>query len=49
MLSAKPVKNVTLKVYKGHSHGMAHPSDVINADLVAFNRKLDRARRMKGG
>ena len=36
LLSAKPVKNVTLKVYKGHSHGMAHPSDVINADLLAF-------------
>ena len=37
LLSAKLVKNVTLKVYKGYSHGMALThADVINADLVAF-------------
>ena len=35
--SAKLVKNVTLKVYKGYSHGMALThADVINADLLAF-------------
>ena len=37
LLSAKLVKNVTLKVYKGYSHGMALThAGVINADLVAF-------------
>jgi non-heme chloroperoxidase len=37
LLSAKLVKNGTLKVYPGYPHGMAtvHP-DVINADLLAF-------------
>jgi non-heme chloroperoxidase len=37
LLSAKLVKNATLKVYPGLPHGMAttHP-DVINADLLAF-------------
>jgi non-heme chloroperoxidase len=37
LLSAKQVKNGTLKVYKGYPHGMCtiHP-DVINADLFAF-------------
>ena len=37
LLSAKLVKNGTLKVYKGYPHGMCttHP-DVINADLLSF-------------
>ena len=37
LLSAKLVKNATLKVYKGFPHGMCttHP-DVINPDLLAF-------------
>ena len=37
LLSAKLVKNGTLKVYPGLPHGMAttHP-DIINADLLAF-------------
>jgi non-heme chloroperoxidase len=37
LLSAKLVKNGTLKVYKGYPHGMCttHP-DVINPDLFAF-------------
>jgi non-heme chloroperoxidase len=37
LLSAKLVKNATLKIYPGFPHGMAttHP-DVINADLLAF-------------
>jgi non-heme chloroperoxidase len=37
LLSAKLVKNVTLKVYKGYSQGMALThADVIHADLLAF-------------
>ena len=37
LLSAKLVKNGTLKVYQGYPHGMCttHP-DVINPDLLAF-------------
>ena len=37
LLSAKLVKDATLKVYPGVPHGMCatHP-DVINADLLAF-------------
>jgi non-heme chloroperoxidase len=37
LLAAKLVKNGTLKVYPGLSHGMCttHP-DVINKDLLAF-------------
>jgi non-heme chloroperoxidase len=37
LLSAKLVKNATLKVYKGYPHGMCttHP-DTINPDLLAF-------------
>jgi non-heme chloroperoxidase len=37
LLSARQVKNGTLKVYKGYPHGMCtiHP-DVINPDLLAF-------------
>lgn len=39
LLSAKPLKNATLKVYKGYSHGMALTNaDVINADLLSFIR-----------
>jgi non-heme chloroperoxidase len=49
LLSAKLVKNATLKVYKGYSHGMALThADLTNADLLAFFRSY-RARRMKGG
>jgi len=37
LLSAKLVKQPTLKVYKGYPHGMATThADVINADLLAF-------------
>jgi non-heme chloroperoxidase len=37
LLSAKLVKNGTLKVYKGFPHGMATThADVINADLLSF-------------
>ncbi len=37
LLSAKIVKNATLKVYPGFPHGMpATNADVINADLLAF-------------
>ena len=37
LLSAKLVKNGTLKIYKGYPHGMCttHP-DVINPELLAF-------------
>ena len=36
-LTAKLVKNGTLKVYKGYPHGMATThADVINSDLLAF-------------
>ena len=36
-LSAKLLKNSTLKVYPGFPHGMpATNADVINADLLAF-------------
>jgi non-heme chloroperoxidase len=37
LLSAKLVKNATLKIYPGFPHGMfATHADVINADLLAF-------------
>jgi non-heme chloroperoxidase len=37
LLSAKLVKNATLKIYQGFPHGMfATHADVINADLLAF-------------
>ncbi len=37
LLSAKLVKNGTLKVYKGYPHGMCTTyRDVINPDLLAF-------------
>jgi non-heme chloroperoxidase len=38
-LSAKLLKNATLKVYKGYPHGMCTTNaDVINKDLLAFIR-----------
>ena len=44
LLSAKIVKNATLKVYKGAPHGMpATHKDQINADLLAFIRKSKQA------
>jgi non-heme chloroperoxidase len=37
LLSAKLLKNATLKVYKGFPHGMATiHADIINTDLLAF-------------
>jgi len=37
LISAKLIKNATLKVYPGYPHGMATThSDQINADLLAF-------------
>jgi hypothetical protein len=43
LLSAKLVKNATLKVYKGYSHGMALThADLTNADLLAFIRSWSR-------
>jgi non-heme chloroperoxidase len=40
LLSAKLVKNGTLKVYQGLPHGMCTThADVINAELLAFVRK----------
>ena len=33
---SKPGKNITLKVYKGHSYRLRDQSDVIHADLLAF-------------
>jgi non-heme chloroperoxidase len=39
-LSAKLLKNATLKIYKGYPHGMPTThADVINADLLAFFKK----------
>lgn len=39
LLSAKLLKNATLKVYEGYPHGMCTThADVINADLLAFVR-----------
>ena len=37
LLSAKLVKNATLKIYKGASHGLCSTlKDQVNADLLAF-------------
>jgi non-heme chloroperoxidase len=37
LLSAKILKNATLKVYKGYPHGMATThADEINADILKF-------------
>src|SRR5258706_7964681 len=42
-LSAKLVKNATLKTYKGFPHGMCTTqADTINADLLAFIKGYDR-------
>ena len=39
MLSAKLVKQATLKIYKGGSHGICSTrKDEVNADLLAFCR-----------
>jgi non-heme chloroperoxidase len=39
-LSAKLLKNATLKIYKGYPHGMCTiHSDVINRDLLEFFRR----------
>ena len=44
LLSAKLVRNATLKIYKGGSHGMCtSQKDEVNADLHAFFRTADRA------
>ena len=41
-LSAKLLKNGTLKTYKGFPHGMATThADIINRDLLAFVRGED--------
>jgi non-heme chloroperoxidase len=41
LLSSKIVKNATLKVYPGFSHGMCQVNkDVINADLLAFVKAI---------
>jgi len=40
LLSAKLVKNGTLKVYEGFPHGMATThAEIINRDLLAFFRQ----------
>ena len=44
LLSAKLVKNSTLKVYPGFPHGMCTTNpDEINADLLAFFQRSQRA------
>jgi non-heme chloroperoxidase len=44
LLSAKILKNATLKVYPGYPHGMpATNPDVINADLLAFFKGAAKA------
>jgi non-heme chloroperoxidase len=44
LMSAKIVKNATLKVYKGFPHGMPTTNaDQINADLLAFIRQSKQA------
>jgi non-heme chloroperoxidase len=41
LLSSKIVRNATLKVYPGFSHGMCQVNkDVINADLLAFVKTI---------
>ena len=43
LMSAKIVKNATLKVYPGYPHGMfTTHADEINADLLAFMKKSER-------
>jgi non-heme chloroperoxidase len=37
MLSSKLIKNATMKIYKGASHGLCSPhKDQVNAALLAF-------------
>jgi len=44
LMSAKIVKNATLKVYPGYPHGMpATHADQINADLLAFLKRSEQA------
>ena len=44
LLSAKLIKNSTLKVYPGAPHGMCTTlADKVNADLLEFLKKTDRA------
>ena len=44
MLSAKLVKNATLKVYKGAPHGMCTThKDQVNEDLLAFIQRASQA------
>jgi non-heme chloroperoxidase len=44
LMSAKIVKNATLKVYPGFPHGMPTTNaDQINADLLAFIKKSKEA------
>ena len=43
LMSAKIVKNATLKVYPGYPHGMfTTHADEINGDLLGFFRKAER-------
>jgi non-heme chloroperoxidase len=43
LLSAKLIKNSTLKVYPGAPHGMCTTlADKVNADLLGFLKKADR-------
>jgi len=45
-LSAKLLKNGTLKTYKGFPHGMPiTQADTINADLLAFIKQDQRSSR----
>jgi len=45
-LSAKLLKNGTLKTYKGFPHGMpTTQADTINADLLAFIKRDQRSSR----
>jgi non-heme chloroperoxidase len=44
LLSAKLIKNSTLKVYPGAPHGMCTTlADKVNADILGFLKKADRA------
>ena len=49
-LSAKLLKNGTLKTYKGFPHGMpTTQADTINADLLAFLRSAVAAKAQRSG
>ena len=44
LLSAKLIKNSTLKIYPGAPHGMCTTlADKVNADLLGFLKRSDRA------